>query len=89
MKAYPHKEYHVICVYLCSKFAESILNETKGTVTFTCLYYHDGLIKYHKYITRGGVMIGEDEEDFNSQLKVFKKGNFVEFFRNLWRNYFN
>lgn len=65
------------------------MKQSKNKIKFNCLYYNDELIKYHKYIASGGVMFSDDEGDFNSQLTMFKKGNFVEFFRNLWKNYFN
>jgi hypothetical protein len=57
-------------------------------VVFTSLYFNDFLMKYHLYIEKGGVMIGDDEGDFNSPLTILRKENFVEYFRNLWKNHF-
>ncbi len=88
LKECKNKEIYVVSIYLSSKFAESILNESTNVI-FTSLFYNNGLIKYHKYIERGGVMIGDDEGDFSSRFIMFKKGNFVEYFKNLWKNYFN
>ncbi len=93
MKTHPTKEFHVIAVYLSPRFAELTINtystnKTPTNILFTSLYFNDFLMKYHKYIEKGGVMIGDDEGDFNSQLTILRKENFVEYFRNLWKNHF-
>ena len=88
-------EFHVLSVYLSPKFTEMLLNtysssnKTPTTIYFATLFFNDGLIRYDQYIDRGGVMIGDDEGDFNSQSVVLKKENFVEYFRNLWKRHYN
>jgi hypothetical protein len=93
IKAYPTKEFHVISIYLSPRFTEYIIqtfsnNKNPTNIFFTTLFFNDFLAKYHQYIERGGVMIGDDEGDFNSQVMILKKENFVEYFRNLWKNHF-
>jgi hypothetical protein len=34
-------------------------------------------------------MSSDNEGDFSSKLNLFKKENYVEYFRNLWKNHFN
>jgi hypothetical protein len=55
---------------------------------FTTLYFNDNLLKYEKYIKAGGILISDDEGDFTNELKVFTKENFIQYFKNLWLNYF-
>lgn len=49
------------------------------------MYYSDNLVRYHKYITSGGVL--NDEGDFSSKLLLFNRENLIEFFKKISLNY--
>ncbi len=86
-------EIQILSIYLSPKFAEHLLhtfssNKNPTNIHFITLFFNDNLVRYHNYIEKGGVMIGDDEGDFHSQSVVLKRDNFVEYFRNLWKRNF-
>lgn len=87
---YDNAEFHILNIFLSPKFTELLLNNQKNVTRLFTLYFNDNFIKYNKYIEKGGLMdIGEfDEGDFTGRFTAFKKENFVEYFKNLWKKQF-
>jgi hypothetical protein len=75
---------------LSPKFADSLISSNQNTsINFTTLYYSDYLLKYQKYIERGGLLEATKEEEgyYVNEVTAFKKEHFTQFFKNSWKNH--
>ncbi len=92
LEQYKATELVILTTFLSSKFADILLtNNPNRNIKFYCLYYSDFLLKYQKYIQRGGLVNSQKDDDdyLGSELTVFKSDNFAENFKIQWKSKFS
>ena len=73
-----------MCTFLSPKFSDYLINNNPSLkICFVTLFYSDYLLKYRKYIEKGGMIGNVEEQDgyLRNEFTVFTKENFSENFR--------
>jgi hypothetical protein len=82
---------HILTTFLSPRYAEHLMNTYLSVkISFSTLYYSDYLLKYTKYIEKGGLIenVKEEEGYLLNEYTLFTKENFSENFKMHWKNYY-
>jgi hypothetical protein len=78
-----------LTTFLAPRYAEHLINTKLSVkISFSTLYYSDYLLKYTKYIEKGGLIenVREEEGYLRNEFTLFTKENFSENFKMHWKN---